>query len=433
MMRVSVFDKRFPILMTVVACAALSACGGGSGGSSSDTAAASASQSTDTAATAAAPATQEPVSADQAAAANPDQGFATTAAAAAATSVPASTDAAAAVAPAAPTSADAAAATVPATAPVADAAAATAPAADGTPTPTADGIAKAASVIAVEGTTPINPIQASDIRLQVDAAQTFSSYRWNWGVECDGQVQGAINVPETGLSGSFLSGFGSQRFGKVADPANPAKKVLMFRANQDDARASGAPRCELTFSPSFNGKLPVNQEFWYAFGVRLDKWTPGKDEQILMQWHWGNGTIPLGPFLALSLSNGVLKFDTKTSAISPPSIASSKTTVLYQNTSLPVDKWTYFVIKAKISYDSGQAPYIKIWRDGAQVVNYNGPVGYNYPAVQPYAKIGHYQWVQSYNTWTTPTKTVLYRAPSLISDTLHRYNEADIRSFVVSH
>jgi hypothetical protein len=28
---------------------------------------------------------------------------------------------------------------------------------------------------------------------------------------------------------------------------------------------------------------------------------------------------------------------------------------------------------------------------------------------------------------------VLYRAPSLISDTLHRYNEADIRNFVVSH
>jgi hypothetical protein len=68
-----------------------------------------------------------------------------------------------------------------------------------------------------------------------------------------------------------------------------------------------------------------------------------------------------------------------------------------------------------------------------QIVNYNGPIGYNYPTVQPYAKIGHYQWVASYNAWSTPTKTMLYRAPSLISDTMHKYTETDVRSFVAAH
>lgn len=286
-------------------------------------------------------------------------------------------------------------------------------------------------------TPTVRLVDAGDVGLQISANQTFSNYKWQWGVECDGVVRGAVDVPETGISGSDLGGtFGSLRFGKTADPEAPRRKVILFRANMNDAYVSGAPRCEATFSPNFNGRLPVGKDFWFGFGVRLQDWTPAGDEQLLMQWHWSNGTIPLQPFLALYLKAGKLELVSRSDVNSPPSTATAQATSLWQDTvDMPSNRWIYFTIKARISHDTRLAPSVKVWRDGQAIVNYSGPVGYNYPGVTPYAKVGHYQWVASYNPWTVtaPTKTVLYRAPSLVNDTTGKYSEPDIRSFVLAN
>ncbi|MDP3086317.1 MAG: heparin lyase I family protein [Rubrivivax sp.] len=302
-----------------------------------------------------------------------------------------------------------------------------------------DGAPVATSVTnssAATSPTPIaaKPIAASDIRLQVEAANSFASYRWLWGMECDGQVLGALNIPEAGIHGADLGGgMGTQRFGKVADPDQPSRKVLMFRANVNDRLAAAAPRCEMTFSPTQAGSLPVKKELWFAFGVRLKDWKVTDDEQLLMQWHWGNGAIPLNPFLGLFLRGNTLRIDNRFDATYPPSKNTTTVKTLWQNTQLPIDRWTYFVIKARISPHLGDAPYVKVWRDGVQVASYSGPVGYNYPEVNPYVKVGHYQWIASYNPWSTaaPTKTVLYRTPSLIQDSAGAYTESDVRRHVM--
>lgn len=276
-------------------------------------------------------------------------------------------------------------------------------------------------------------VLAEDVRLQVDPARKFRDYNWLWSAECGGQAKGAVEIPELGLQGSDLGpGLGTMRFGKTDDPDAPGRKVLMFRANVNDPFVAGAPRCELTFSPSFDGKLPVGKDFWFAFGVRLQDWTFTPDEQILMQWHWGNGTIPLGPFLALSLRDRTLKIDSKSNGVYPPSMATTTTRVLWQSADTPTDRWTYFVIRARISPDGSAGPSVAVWRDGTQVVDYQGPVGYNYPEVTPYVKVGHYQWIASFNPWSAaaPTKTVLFRSPALISDSRGRYAERDIRRYV---
>ena len=289
------------------------------------------------------------------------------------------------------------------------------------------------AMVEVQQAVAARPINSTDIRLQVEADRLFSSYKWAWGMECAGQKVGAINVPEYGLLGFDLGGgLGSTRFGKVADPDNSARKVLMFRPNSGDPLVSGAPRCEMIFSPSFGGKLPVNQDVWFAFGIRLKDWVNTTDEQILMQWHWSNGSIPLGPFLALSLKGGKLQIDSKANAAYPPSAASTTSRVHWTNGTVTSNAWTYFVVKARISPHTGHNPYLKVWRDGVQVVNYAGPLGYNYPEVTPYVKIGHYQWVAAYNNWISAaaTKTILVRTPALINDTTGLYTEFDVRSHV---
>jgi hypothetical protein len=305
------------------------------------------------------------------------------------------------------------------------------------PVPTTLATATAAGgTLVQEATTAPRPINATDIRLQVEADHLFSSYKWAWGVECSGQKVGAINIPEYGILGFDLGdGLGRTRFGKVPDPDNSARKVLMFRPNSGDALVAGAPRCEMTFSPSFGGKLPVNQDIWFAFGIRLKDWVPTTDEQILMQWHWSNGTIPLGPFLTLALKGGKLQIDSKANAAYPPTVASTTTRVHWTNGAVPSNVWSYFVVKARISPHAVHNPYLKVWRDGTQIVNYSGPFGYNYPEVTPYAKIGHYQWVAAYNTWISAasTKTILVRTPALINDTTGLYTEYDVRSHVQSH
>ena len=289
------------------------------------------------------------------------------------------------------------------------------------------------SMVQAQEAVAARPINTSDIRLQVEASRLFSSYKWAWGMECAGKKAGAVNIPEYGILGFDLgNGLGSARFGKVADPDNSARKVLMFRPNSGDPLVSGAPRCEMTFSPSFGGKLPVNQDVWFAFGLRLKDWVNTTDEQILMQWHWSNGSIPLGPFLALSLKGGKLQIDSKANAAYPPAVASTTSRVHWTNGAPPTSGWTYFVVKARISPHTSHNPYLKVWRDGVQIVNYAGPLGYNYPQLTPYLKIGHYQWVAAYNNWISAasTKTVLVRTPALINDTAGLYTEFDIRSHV---
>jgi hypothetical protein len=278
----------------------------------------------------------------------------------------------------------------------------------------------------------LQPVSSTDIRLQVEPGRLFSSYKWAWGMECAGYKEGAVNIPESGLQGFDLgAGLGTQRFGKVADPDDASRRVLMFRPNAGDPWIYGGPRCEMTFSPNFAGKLPVKQDVWFAFGMRFQDWTSSTDEQVLMQWHWSNGSIPIGPFLALAMKGGKLQIDSKANAAYPPAAASTTSTVHWTGAVTP-NTWSYFVVKARISPNPADAPYLQVWRDGTQIVNHQGPFGYNYPEVTPYLKMGHYQWIASYNTWASSaaTKTILVRTPALINDTTGKYSEADIRGHV---
>lgn len=253
-------------------------------------------------------------------------------------------------------------------------------------------------------------------------------------MEAGGQAKGNEQISEDGMR-SFDAGdrLGSLRFGKAPDPDDPSRSVLVFRAHMNDALSWGAPRTELSFGQA--SRLPVGQDFWYGFGLRTPGWNVrATDEQLLTQWHQGNGTIPLGPFMALLVKGNNFKLDVKFNLKYPPSIATTNTTTVWTGSGMPVDKWTYFVFKAKISPDLKDDPYLQVWKDGVQIVDYHGPFGYNYPDVKPYVKLGHYEWIASYNRWDpdSPVKTVYYRTPVLIRDNGGKYSEADVRAYLSS-
>jgi hypothetical protein len=269
----------------------------------------------------------------------------------------------------------------------------------------------------------------------VSMAKSLASYNWLWSLECAGKVMGANAVPESGVFGTVSRRHGAQelRFGKVADPFDPKRKVLMFKASRSDPYIAGAPRCEMGFSPTQAGKLPLGQEVWFAFGLHLPAWTPSSDAQLVAQWHVTNSGSALNPLLAFIVKGSDLYVEARHNASTAPTIATTATPVTAKSAGLPSGKWTYIVVQAKLSTDPAKSPFLRVWRDGRVVVNYSGPLGYNIPNHVPYLKVGHYHWMSDSNPWPAgvPSRTVMIRAPSLVTDSARQFTANDLLGFVM--
>lgn len=270
----------------------------------------------------------------------------------------------------------------------------------------------------------------------VDVNRTLSSYKWIWSLECAGKVLGATAVPDAGLFGTADSGNEETlRFGKTADPLAAARQVLMFKARRDDPKLAGAPRCEMTFSPTQAGRLPVGQDFWFAFGLHLPGWKTSSDEQIIAQWHQANGSVPLNPFFAISVQGDGVRFQARQDGSESVSKATVAQPIDFLAPGLPIKNWAYFVVKARISPDPAKRPFLQVWRNGALLLNYSGPLGYNISSSAPFAKIGHYHWIDSSNPWpaSIPSRTVMFRAPTFVEDDAGRYGAEDLRGYVMKN
>ena len=272
-------------------------------------------------------------------------------------------------------------------------------------------------------------VESADVVAELNPAVPFLSLGWKWSLECAGESMGILSVPEAGLSVQ-----GKLRFAKVADPAKKSSKVLLFRAARSDPLVYGAPRCEATASPTQGGALPVGQPFWFAFGIRLDGWIATADEQIIAQWHHSDDTIVMNPFLAISVASNEMRIVARYNANDPVSKESTTSIRLATSKPLPVDRWSYFVVKALISPDGSLGSFVKVWRNGVQIADYFGPFGYRLAPLMPFLKVGHYHWIDASNPWpdTVPVRSVLMRTPVLVHDGNGRYSEPDLRAYVVS-
>ncbi|EWS60319.1 hypothetical protein Y694_01918 [Methylibium sp. T29-B] len=281
-------------------------------------------------------------------------------------------------------------------------------------------------------TSTTTTVAPGDVFAELNANNAFASDSDGAGLECDGRNASVRSLSEAGFSGSYLSDvLSSTRFGKATDPENAGRKTLMVRPNVNDGLTAGAPRCEVSWWTTQPGALKTKTDIWYAFGLYLPNWETTPEEGIISQWHQAGNTV--NPFMAIMIAGDRIKFHTGWNSNTNPTQSGNSTRSYYSN-GLPINKWTYFVIKAKISPFTSDAPYFKVWRDGTQIIDYSGPLSYNSPTNPPWAKFGLYPW--GYNTssnrWSpeVPTKTLLFRTPTFVHDPNGKYKEADIRAYV---
>lgn len=269
----------------------------------------------------------------------------------------------------------------------------------------------------------------------LDAKRAFAADGWIWGLECIGKATHAGDIPERGIyveDGGMLEP--GLRFGKVPDPLDSTRQVFNFTAHRNDPRIWGAPRCEAIFSPTKKGRLPVGAEFWFGFGLLLPGWVATPDEQIVSQWHMGDGTIAFNPLFAISVQGSGLRFQARFNSSKQMSKAGVSKPVDVLSDGLPVSAWTYIVARARISADPAAGPHLQVWRDGVEVISYAGPLGYEIPGAVPYAKLGHYHWIDASNPWPAEiaSRTVLIRNPSFLFDNPARFQAGDVLGFITN-
>jgi len=122
-----------------------------------------------------------------------------------------------------------------------------------------------------------------------------------------------------------------------------------------------------------------------------------------------------------------MRYDTSAT----PSRNTTVTRVLWATSAWPPNTWITVVTRALVSPNPAASPMISTWINGAQVVNYRGPVGYNTPSAQPYLKHGLYHWT-NLNPWdmTLPQRTVHFRRAVLAADPKGLYSPAVLATYV---
>jgi hypothetical protein len=267
----------------------------------------------------------------------------------------------------------------------------------------------------------IGVIAAADVLGLADANIPFAQ-QYGYNAQVIGQFPDAKEIPETGINYTALPNGETLRLGKVADPMNTLSKVFEFQVAPNDPNTSGSKRSELEFPPNVqNGKT-----YWIAFSVNVQDWgaLPGGDEALFgTQVHSGDSSRGLSPSFSLVSygSSGGRTFQVfRTSHTS----GTSQTMFKYPQIPIRFGQWMDFVFKFRHATDS--SGLLQVWMDGQQIVDYTGPIGFNTPGYNDYAKFGYYNW-SSFSS----SRKVLLRAPILVQDpTGSKYSPDAFRAYV---
>ncbi len=266
-------------------------------------------------------------------------------------------------------------------------------------------------------------IDPRDILGQAQADVPFARQS-GWAGQFLGRYPDARTIPESGVHGAPLENGETLRFGKVADPVEPARKALAFQLSPDDPMTASSHRTEIAFEPNVEqGKV-----YWIAFSLYVYDWgrLPRGDESLFgTQVHCGDDSRGLSPSFTLGSFRGdtfVVSVQYSTSDDpTPHNMVSRK----YGQIPIPFGRWTDFVFEFRESQRDG---FLHAWMDGREIVDYEGPLGFR-TAYKDYAKFGYYNWSRF-----SSSRKVLLRSPLLVVDpTGDKYRESDLRSFVDAH
>jgi hypothetical protein len=258
-------------------------------------------------------------------------------------------------------------------------------------------------------------IDAADIIGQVLPDVPFSQHKGYSG-QVIGQYPSASSIPESGINGSTLPNGETLRLGKVADPANSARRAMAFQLHPNDPATSGSKRAEISFSPN----VEMEKTYWIAFKVFVPDWgnLSSSDQGLFgTQLHSGDNSAGYSPSFGIYTAGSTgrnFKIQVRGSGLSG--------TLNYAEQPIPFGRWVDFVFKFRQS--TGSTGFVQAWMDGNQILNHSGPLGYK-TSYKDYFKFGYYNWSGSFSS----QRKVLMRGTTMVLDpTGSKYDAATLRA-----
>lgn len=272
----------------------------------------------------------------------------------------------------------------------------------------------------------VDPVAPSDQLLVLDPRLPLST-------QTVGQlmvVGQTVNSPlPDEVHGTATDSGATLRVGRVPDPDDPGRQVLLLGVSGDDPLRFDGVRSHIAH---LNRPLPVGQRFWQTFSYRHNDWGGTSDKQLIMQWHDGDHSSGLSPFLAWYVEGSTLTISARWADVPNPSRADTKVRTLFREEHSPADAWQNYVVEGRI--DPHGAGLLRIWRGHELIVDYAGPLGYDQPDHAPYGVVGYYHWMSG-NPWdrSVLNRQTWWRWLSYIADPGGRYSSADVHAHLGSN
>ncbi len=221
------------------------------------------------------------------------------------------------------------------------------------------------------------------------------------------------------------------RVGPVPDPQNPARQVLYFGVDADDPVIFDGTRAHLS---NLSQTLPFNETFWHTASIMHEDWTGTTNNQAIWEWHDGDHSSGLSPFLAFYIQGGKLTIGARYASRPNPSRADMIGVTLFSEPATAANQWQDYVIQGRINPYAGGGGFVRIWRDGVLIVDYQGPIGYDQPGHPSYAVMGYYHW-HSYNPFDRriPVRRTYWAWSSVVRDPAGRYSTADLQAHLAAN
>lgn len=251
------------------------------------------------------------------------------------------------------------------------------------------------------------------------------------GLQCQGANQTLADAPQLSARAERADGSRAMRFGEAA---SGGVRAFRLQIDKDDVLPGDiSARCELLAYPLPGTALPKDGAFWVAFSMWVDDWSNTTDEQIIAQLHVQEPTkAPLNPFFSMIVKGSTLRIELRHNEHAPPIIKSLTKMVTAAQLPMPARRWVTTVIHASTASDNGRRPFLQLWLDDRQVVDYQGPLGYMLgDDGHPYAKFGVYHWRDG-NPWDArlPQRAMLVGSLLVLGDRDGRYDAAALRAAV---
>jgi len=146
----------------------------------------------------------------------------------------------------------------------------------------------------------------------------------------------------------------------------------------------GNERSEIMLNgPNNQDKIPYSTDVWQGFSVYIDpSYQPNGSYRfnIIAQWHTSTGGH--SPILSLQYIYGgdfYIGIRSKEGPSRDIKIGTPEK-----------GKWYDFIFNTRFDYHLPGSGYVRVWMNGSRVLNYSGPVGYDYD-IGPYLKMGIYR------------------------------------------